>query len=83
VTTRRGLAKAVCIGTIVSVDRCRDHRYGGPRQADTRRASGRQTEAKTKLRELLRDQDDGVPTPVDGYTVADAVAYWLTRVAGP
>ena len=45
----------------------------------TRRASGKtKTEAKTKLRELLRDQDDGVPTPVDGYTVADAVAYWLT-----
>ena len=48
-------------------------------------ASGKtKTEAKTKLRELLRDQDDGVPTPVDGYTVADAVAYWLTYgVAGP
>ncbi|MGD1112104.1 MAG: site-specific integrase [Mycobacterium sp.] len=45
----------------------------------TRKASGKtKTQAKTKLRELLRDQDDGVPTPVDGYTVADAVAYWLT-----
>jgi len=42
------------------------------------RSGKTKTEAKTKLRELLRDQDDGVPTPVDGYTVADAVAYWLT-----
>ena len=45
----------------------------------TRKASGKtKTEAKTKLRELLRDQDDGIPTPQEGYTVADAVAYWLT-----
>ena len=45
----------------------------------TRKASGKtKTQAKTKLRELLRDQDDGVLTPIDGYTVADAVAYWLT-----
>ena len=45
----------------------------------TRKASGKtKTQAKTKLRELLRDQDDGVPSPADGYTVADAVAYWLT-----
>jgi integrase len=44
----------------------------------TRKASGKtKTEAKTKLRELLRDQDDGTPTPPDGYTVADAVNYWL------
>ena len=35
-------------------------------------------EAKAKLRELLRDQDDGTPTPVDGYTVSDAVTYWLS-----
>ena len=53
--------------------------YDGQGKRITRRASGKtKTEAKTKLRELLRDQDDGVPTPVDGYTVADAVAYWLT-----
>ena len=53
--------------------------YDGRGKRVTRRASGKtKTEAKTKLRELLRDQDDGVPTPVDGYTVADAVAYWLT-----
>jgi integrase len=45
----------------------------------TRKASGRtKTEAKSKLRELLRDQDDGTPTPKDGYTVADAVTYWLS-----
>ena len=53
--------------------------YDGRGKRVTRRASGKtKTEAKTKLRELLRDQDDGLPTPVDGYTVADAVAYWLT-----
>ena len=53
--------------------------YDGQGKRITRRASGKtKTEAKTKLRELLRDQDDGVPTPAEGYTVADAVAYWLT-----
>jgi hypothetical protein len=41
-----------------------------------RKASGKtKTEAKTKLRELLRDQDDGMPTPPDAYTVKDAVTY--------
>jgi Arm DNA-binding domain len=44
----------------------------------TRKASGKtKTEAKNKLREPLRDQDDGIPTPADGYTVADAVTDWL------
>jgi integrase len=44
-----------------------------------RKASGKtKTEAKTKLRELLRDQDDGMPTPPDAYTVKDAVTYWLS-----
>ena len=53
--------------------------YDGGGKRITRRASGKtKTEAKAKLRELLRDQEDGVPTPADGYTVADAVVYWLT-----
>ena len=53
--------------------------YDGRGKRVTRRASGKtKTEAKTKLRELLRDQDNGVPSPVDGYTVANAVANWLT-----
>lgn len=54
--------------------------HNGRGKRITRKASGRtKTEAKSKLRELLRDQDDGMPIPKDGYTVADAVAYWLTH----
>ena len=45
----------------------------------TKRASGKtKTEAKDKLRELLRDLDDGLPVASDNYTVSDAVSYWLT-----
>lgn len=45
----------------------------------TRKASGKtKTQAKAKLREMLRNQEDGVPIPPDGYTVTDAVRYWLT-----
>ena len=41
-----------------------------------RKASGRtKTEAKTKLRELVRDRDDGLIG--NGYTVRDAVEDWL------
>jgi hypothetical protein len=41
--------------------------YDGRGNRITRRASGKtKTEAKAKLRELLRDQEDGVPTPTDG-----------------
>ena len=40
-----------------------------------RRASGRtKTEAKDKLKELLRDHDDGLTVKADGYNVAQAVA---------
>jgi integrase len=43
-----------------------------------RRASGRtKTEAKTKLKELLRDHDDGYVIAPQGYTVAQAVNDWL------
>ncbi|EWM19231.1 site-specific integrase [Kutzneria sp. 744] len=44
----------------------------------TKRASGKtKTEAKDKLKEILRDLDDGLPVGPDGYTVADAVNAWL------
>jgi integrase len=44
-----------------------------------RRGSGRtKTEAKTKLKEVIRDHDDGLTIAPHGYTVADAVDDWLT-----
>ncbi|MGH3519114.1 MAG: tyrosine-type recombinase/integrase [Haloechinothrix sp.] len=43
-----------------------------------RRASGEtKTEAKNKLKEILRDHDDGFAIAPHGYTVADAVNDWL------
>ncbi len=45
----------------------------------TRRASGEtKTEARDKLREMLRDHDDGLTTAPGGYTVGAAVQDWLT-----
>jgi hypothetical protein len=35
------------------------------------------TEAKNRLKEILRDLDDGVTSTDDGYTVAQAVEDWL------
>ena len=44
-----------------------------------RKASGRtKTGAKEKLREMLRDQADGLPIAAHGYTVGQAVEDWLT-----
>ena len=44
-----------------------------------RRGSGRtKTEAKNKLRDVLRDHHDGLAIAPHGYTVADAVTDWLT-----
>jgi integrase len=44
----------------------------------TRKASGKtKTEAKDKLKELVRDHDDGLSAPAGNYTVADAVNHWL------
>jgi integrase len=44
------------------------------------RARGRtKTEAKLKLREILRDYEDGLVVGAYGYTVADAVRDWLTH----
>ncbi|HVV70564.1 MAG TPA: site-specific integrase [Verrucomicrobiae bacterium] len=42
-------------------------------------ASGKtKTEAKDKLKDMLRDHDDGVPIASRTYTVGDAVKDWLT-----
>jgi integrase len=44
----------------------------------TRTRSGKtKTEAKDKLKEIQREYDDGLITTSTGYTVSDAVAYWL------
>ncbi|GAA4211534.1 site-specific integrase [Microbispora amethystogenes] len=44
-----------------------------------RKASGKtKTEAKAKLKEILRDHDDGLANGPANYTVADAVTGWLT-----
>ncbi|WP_246009630.1 site-specific integrase [Actinokineospora cianjurensis] len=43
-----------------------------------RRGSGKtKTEAKNKLKEIIRDYDDGVTLQAHGYTVAQAVNDWL------
>jgi hypothetical protein len=50
--------------------------YG--RKRITRKASGRnKTEAKDKLRELLREREEGATASATNYTVADAVREWL------
>lgn len=44
-----------------------------------KRASGKtKTEAKNKLKEVLRDYEDGLAIAPTGYTVKDAVTDWLT-----
>ncbi|MGW4466095.1 site-specific integrase [Micromonospora sp. NPDC004704] len=44
-----------------------------------RRGSGKtKTEAKAKLKEVMRDHEDGVTIAPHGVTVADAVTDWLT-----
>jgi integrase len=45
----------------------------------TRKASGTtKTEAKDKLKDMLRDRDDGLPLAPHNYTVTEAVRAWLT-----
>src|SRR5262249_31105487 len=45
-----------------------------------KRASGKtKTDAKEKLKELLRDLDDGLALAPHSYTVKDAVTSWLTH----
>ena len=53
-------------------------RYDGRGKRIVRRGSGRtKTEAKAKLRALLRDRDDGVVLGAENYTVGQAVEDWL------
>jgi integrase len=53
--------------------------YDGRGKRITRKASGKtKTEAKDKLKELIRDLDDGLALASGNYTVADAVNDWLT-----
>lgn len=48
-----------------------------------RRGSGRtKTEARAKLKELIRDQEDGVAIASRAYTVGQAVADWLDHGLG-
>jgi hypothetical protein len=52
--------------------------YDGRGKRVTRSASGRtKTAAKNKLREMLRDQEDGIKTPSSTVTVKHAVEDWL------
>lgn len=52
--------------------------YDGRGKRITRKASGKtKTEAKDKLKEMQRDYDDGMVALSGGYTVAEAVNYWL------
>jgi len=49
----------------------------------TRKASGKiKIEAKARLREILREHEDGVTHSVQRYSVEDAVRYWLTSGLG-
>jgi integrase len=52
--------------------------YDGRGRRITRKASGKtKTEAKDKLKELVRDLDDGLSIAPHNYTVTDAVEDWL------
>jgi integrase len=52
--------------------------YDGRGKRIVRRGAGRtKTEAKNKLRELLRDNEDGITVTNDSFTVAQAVEDWL------
>jgi integrase len=54
--------------------------YDGRGKRITRKASGKtKTEAKDKLKEIQRNYEDGMAVAVTGYTVGDAVAYWLAH----
>ncbi|WP_223166617.1 site-specific integrase [Nonomuraea sp. SYSU D8015] len=48
-----------------------------------KRGSGKtKTEAKNKLKEIIRDYEDGLALAPHDYTVADAVTYWLEHALG-
>jgi integrase len=54
--------------------------YDGRGKRIVKRASSTiKTEAKAKLKEILRDLDDGMTIAPHGYTVKDAVTSWLTH----
>lgn len=54
--------------------------YDGRGKRVVRKASGRtKTEAKLRLREALRDREDGLPVGDGAYTVGQAVQDWLTH----
>ncbi|MDK1476789.1 site-specific integrase [Streptomyces sp. 549] len=53
--------------------------YDGAGKRITKRASGRtKTGAKAKLKEMLRDHEDGLAIAPTNYTVEEAVTDWLT-----
>jgi integrase len=57
--------------------------FDGNGRRVVRRASGKtKTAAKEKLRELLRDREDGMLAASESFTVSDAVANWLTHGLG-
>src|SRR4051794_30547439 len=52
--------------------------YDGRGKRQYKKGSGRtKTEAKARLRQVLRDYEDGLAIAPDGYTVAHAVNEWL------
>ena len=52
--------------------------YDGRGKRRIKKGTGRtRTEAKRKLREVLRDYEDGLAIAPDGYTVGQAVSEWL------
>lgn len=54
--------------------------YDGRGKRVVKKGSGRtKTEAKRKLREVIRDRADGLALGDDGYTVKQAVEDWLTH----
>jgi integrase len=53
--------------------------FDGRGKRITRKASGKtKTEAKAKLREILREYEEGITNAAQRYSVEDAVRYWLT-----
>lgn len=52
--------------------------YNSAGKRIVKKGSGKtKTEAKAKLKEILRDHEDGLAIAPHDYTVADAVTYWL------
>jgi hypothetical protein len=47
-----------------------------------KRSGKTKAEAKNKLKEIIRDNDDGMLTSAAHYTVGDAVTYWLYHGLG-